>query len=230
VSDEHEGHEGEHEPQAEDPPAKLRFPSYESMARTNALIRLLDRQRMEHATPATELTQVDRQPLLDAGFTDAEIDSAVGTQRGWERAALSEFGRIGRDPERMTPFLQRLGEVWKEHAGMRFIELVARVASMPPGLRLTLTEEPGFLEHLEGWAAQAPEGEPADAARAAFIDSFLARFLQRWSRTPDTRFGQLVVNLGREDERYSEVTDEALLARLGEREPAPEVEPPKEDR
>ena len=89
------------------------------------------------------------------------MEGVKQTQRTYDRWALERFGRIGRDPARIGPFLSVLGQAWLERPDLRFGELIAGVLprGVDPddpdrrvggGLRgLRIIEDDAFLELLE---------------------------------------------------------------------------------
>jgi hypothetical protein len=50
----------------------------------------------------------------------------------YDRWALKTFGRVGRDPARIGPFLRSLGQIWLEHTDLRFGELVCSGLPLEP--------------------------------------------------------------------------------------------------
>jgi hypothetical protein len=70
---------------------------------------------------------------------------AARTNEEYRRWAQETFGRIGRDPARIEPFLARLGEVWLRQAKLSFCSLVC--VTVPSGLQLV--GEPTFLQLLD---------------------------------------------------------------------------------
>jgi hypothetical protein len=71
------------------------------------------------------------------------VERTIATYDRW---ALKTFGRVGRDPARIGPFLRSLGQIWLEHPDLRFGELVC---SGP--------YEDGVLDVIVAAAAKAPE-------------------------------------------------------------------------
>ena len=69
------------------------------------------------------------------------VEGVRRTQEAYDRWALETFGRVGRDPARIEPFLARFGEAWAARPEMAFCELVRTIGG--PSLRLL--EEDAFL-------------------------------------------------------------------------------------
>jgi hypothetical protein len=80
------------------------------------------------------------------------------TQQMYDDWALETFGRIGRDPDRIVPFLHRFGEAWCEHPERSFGAMVLSVVPLSenpdePGrfarAGLRLIEDEPYLELLD---------------------------------------------------------------------------------
>jgi hypothetical protein len=149
-----------------EPPAKPWFPGLDDLARINQLVQLLDHQRREHGTPPTELTTVDPAPLLKIGFKPHEIDAAIRDQRMWETLALERYGRIGRDPARIRPFLDRFAQRWGTYPTRRFGELLYQVSAWRFGdLGLLRLDEEGVEKTFMAWEKAGPKRKRANEGR-----------------------------------------------------------------
>jgi hypothetical protein len=92
-----------------------------------AFLHSLDRREREIAKASEESKRNARPP-------DAVFDALVyATKVDYDRWALNEFGRIGRDPARIGPFIERWSEFWNEHSEHRFGELLIEVLPPRPG-------------------------------------------------------------------------------------------------
>jgi hypothetical protein len=140
----------------------------DDLVRINQLIVLLDQQRREHETPPTELTTVDPAPLLKIGFKPHEIDAAIRDQAMWERLALDRYGRIGRDPARIRPFLDRFAERWGAYPTRRFGEFISEVSAWRFGdLAILRLDEEGFEKTFMAWEKAGPKHKRANEGRWA---------------------------------------------------------------
>jgi len=90
-----------------------------------------------------------------------------GTKAQYDRWALAKFGRIGRDPARIGPFLEAFGDAWQEHHERQFGEMVMSaipVSENPeqPGqfarAGLRLVEDDLYLELLNDPQAASSDG------------------------------------------------------------------------
>jgi hypothetical protein len=84
------------------------------------------------------------------------VEGVRRTQEAYNRWAMRTFGRIGRDPARIAPFLARFAEEWAGRPQMAFCELVRTISG--PDLRLL--EEDAFLfliDHPGSLSAEAIE-------------------------------------------------------------------------
>ncbi len=72
-------------------------------------------------------------------------------------------GRIGRDPARIDPFLERVFHAWIVHSTRRFGELVSEPSFRRWGeVRIFHLEEDGFLDMLGSWDL-ADDGDASEA-------------------------------------------------------------------
>ena len=62
--------------------------------------------------------------LSPEGRKEAMEQSVQRTIAVYDKWALKTFGRVGRDPARIGPFLRSFGQIWLEHPDLRFGELV----------------------------------------------------------------------------------------------------------
>lgn len=111
---------------------------------------------------------------------EQSVQRTIAMYDGW---ALKTFGRVGRDPARITPFLRSLAQIWLERPNLRFGELVCSglpIEADPerPGRRsrvgLPFLEEDEFLRLLrkpggssgeeiyQAYASRGPLGELMD--------------------------------------------------------------------
>lgn len=108
---------------------------------------------------------------------EESVQRTIAMYDGW---ALKTFGRVGRDPARIGPFLRSLGQIWLEHPDLRFGELVCSGLPLEadperPGRRsrvglafleedelLRLLREPGGSSGEEIYQAYASRGPLGD--------------------------------------------------------------------
>lgn len=114
---------------------------------------------------------------------EAMEQSAQRTIAMYDSWALKTFGRVGRDPARIGPFLGSLGQIWLENPNLRFGELVCSGLPLEadperPGRRsrvgLPFLEEDEFLRLLrepgshsgeeiyQAYASRGPLGDLVD--------------------------------------------------------------------
>jgi len=114
--------------------------------------RTLDKSEADTLRRQKEFELGEREPVKP------EIARAVRVnQQQYDRWAMRTFGRVGRDPARIGPFLHRFGEVWAEHPERRFGEMVLSAIPLSehpeePGrfvrAGLRLVEDDSYLELL----------------------------------------------------------------------------------
>lgn len=86
-------------------------------------------------------------------------EGARRTNEQYRAWALRTFGRVGRDPARIEPFLSRFAEAWAERPQVAFCELVRSVG----GPNLRLVEEETFRFLLDN-----PDSISAEAIEASY--------------------------------------------------------------
>jgi hypothetical protein len=146
------------------------LPTVEEIVSTNGALRLLD-EEWKH--PETRPADPSEPPA--GGDPSLDWASLRRTNDMWARLAMKKYGRVGRDPARIEPFLRYFEAVWERHPQTRFGELVSDVLSViEPGMALHAPEEETFVRLLGDWddatAARqerdgSPIGEPSGRSR-----------------------------------------------------------------
>lgn len=127
---------------------------------------------------------------------DPALLEIVGrTTEAYSEWSLQSFGRMGRDPARIGPFLDYVGRVWLERADLRFGELVCSAMpeqtdheqpdrSFPSALQLV--EEAALLRLLDGGPISASEITDAYLNRGPLGD--LLKRLESPNEDPKGRY------------------------------------------
>ena len=176
------------------------FPPVDEIIANNGAFHLLD-EEAKH--PETKPTDPSTPPL--GGDATLNWTALRCVNDVWAKIAMETYGRVGRDPSRIEPFLRFFEVIWERQSHLTFGRVVWEAMSFRnPPLQLFAPEEDSFVQCLREWddAIEALQGEaasPIDEGRSdrgsGRIRPFLDRSREAWELDPDQRFGQLVSNV-----------------------------------
>jgi hypothetical protein len=174
------------------------LPTVEELVATNNAFMLLEEERRH-----PDRRPADPRVPPEGGDPSLDWEALRAADDGFAKWAMEKYGRVGRDPERIGPFLARVGEAWGRHPELRFGQLAIEVVrSRRADYPMAGPEEDEFLKLLGAWEMRVAAagngvsrlGDPSkrDPAR---IELLLDRIGVCWRAHPDMRFGQLVSNI-----------------------------------
>ncbi len=173
----------------------LIFPTVEEIVANNSGFLLLDEEARH-----PEIRPIDPSVPPAGGDPDFDWKSLRQVNDTWAKMALKMYGRVGRDPARIEPFLRSFEAIWNRHSNLKFGKIVCDALSFrQPPLSLHLPEEETVAERLREWDETVGKDESTPSTNNSSSDLHIRRFLDRfqeaWEREPDQRFGQLVANI-----------------------------------